>query len=50
MFTGVETLHADGRRFHGIGKLPDVEVEPEALDFAKGRDRVLEAAIETLGR
>jgi len=48
VYTGMEVLHTNGSQFHGIGILPDVVVEPQAQDFADGRDRALEVAIQTL--
>lgn len=47
-FTGMEVLYPDGSTFHGVGIVPDVEVEPTAADYAAGRDVELEAAIEVL--
>jgi hypothetical protein len=47
-FTGMEVRHTDGRRFHGIGHVPDVVAEPTAEDLRSGKDTVLEAAIAAI--
>jgi C-terminal processing protease CtpA/Prc len=47
-FTGMEVRHTDGRRFHGIGHIPDVPVEPTLEDLRANKDTVLEAGIATL--
>lgn len=39
---------ADGNEFIGIGIQPDIIVEEDAGDFLKGRDNVIEKAIEIL--
>ncbi|MBK8257198.1 MAG: peptidase S41 [Polyangiaceae bacterium] len=46
-FTGMEVLHSDAQKsvFHGVGIVPDVEVELSPLDFAAGDDPELNAAI-----
>ncbi|MEO0899256.1 MAG: S41 family peptidase [Bacteroidota bacterium] len=38
--------YPDGRIFVGVGIQPDIRVEPTLEDFMKGRDTILEAAIE----
>ncbi len=40
--------YPDGREFVGIGVIPDIEIEPTPQDIAKGRDAVLEKALEVL--
>jgi C-terminal processing protease CtpA/Prc len=47
-FTGMEVRTPDGSQFHGIGVMPDVTVQYTAADFAAGRDRDLEVAIQVL--
>jgi len=47
-FTGMEVLHVDGSTFHGIGIVPNSEVQPKASDFRDGIDRDLQKAIELL--
>jgi len=47
-FTGMEVRTPDGNQFHGIGIAPDVTVQYTAADFAAGRDRDLEVAIQVL--
>lgn len=49
-FTGMEVLHVDGSTFHGIGIVPNSEVQPKASDFREGIDRDLQKAIEILSR
>lgn len=48
MFTGMGILTPDGDPFHGIGIVPDVEVVPDAVLLAAGRDPELEAALDVL--
>src|SRR5262249_34476693 len=47
-FTGMEVRNPDGSQFQGIGIVPDVPVQYTAADFAAGRDRDLEVAIQVL--
>jgi C-terminal processing protease CtpA/Prc len=47
-FTGMEVLNPDGSRFHGVGIVPQLEVEPTAADLAEGRDAELLRAIQFL--
>lgn len=47
-FTGMEILNPDRSRFHGVGIVSDVVVEPTAADLRDGTDPVLEAGIEVL--
>jgi len=47
-FTGMEVLHVDRSRFHGIGIVPHVEVRPRAIDYRDGFDRTLVAAVADL--
>ena len=44
----MEVRTPDGSQFHGIGVVPDVTVQYTAADFAAGRDRDLEVAIQVL--
>ncbi|HYH97083.1 S41 family peptidase, partial [Hyalangium sp.] len=48
MYTGMEVLYPDRSPFHGIGIVPEVEVNPTVEDFAAGRDPELLKAIELL--
>jgi hypothetical protein len=48
MFTGMVVRHADGTRFHAVGHVPDVQVEPSIEDLAAGRDTVLLRALSEL--
>ncbi|WP_224247399.1 S41 family peptidase [Hyalangium gracile] len=48
VFTGMEVLFPDRSPLHGVGIVPDVEVQPTAEDFAAGRDPELLKAIELL--
>jgi hypothetical protein len=50
VFTGMRVLHADRSRFHGVGIVPHVAVEPSAADLASGFDRTLETAARELRR
>ena len=47
-FTGMEVLHADGSRFHGLGIVPESEVALTANDFSGDKDPELSRAIEVL--
>lgn len=47
-FTGMEILHIDHSRFHGIGMLPKVTVKPIPSDYAERFDRDLQAAVKVL--
>ena len=47
-FTGMAVTFPDGSRFHGVGIVPDVEVQPTAADYASRRDAELLAAIQIL--
>jgi C-terminal processing protease CtpA/Prc len=49
-FSGMRVLKPDGSPLHGIGILPTVPVSPTRSAFAEGRDRLLEEAIDTIGR
>jgi carboxyl-terminal processing protease len=40
--------YPDGRKFVGIGIIPDIEVEPTIEDYIKGEDKILEKAIQIL--
>lgn len=49
IFTGMKVTHHDGTtRYHAIGTVPDVAVEPTLAGFRSGRDEVLEAALKLL--
>lgn len=39
---------ADGTEFIGVGVMPDLLVSPKVTDFTKGKDTVLETALEQL--
>jgi len=41
---------ADGRRIEGAGLKPDLQIETHIEDLLTGRDRMLELAVERLGR
>ena len=47
-FTGMEVLHADGRRLQRIGIQPHLHVEPTIAGIRAGRDEVLERGLEVL--
>jgi C-terminal processing protease CtpA/Prc len=47
-FTGMVVRHPDGGRFHAIGHVPDVEVEPSIDDLRSGRDTVLLRALREI--
>lgn len=50
-FTGMRLRNPDGSEFHGIGVVPDIEVQPTAAQFAAGEDPELQAAVDLiLGR
>lgn len=49
-FTGMLVRHTDGSRFHAIGHIPDVAVEPTIEDLRGGRDTVLRKALTELNR
>jgi C-terminal processing protease CtpA/Prc len=49
-FTGHDVHHADGRVVQGIGLVPDVRVQPTIAGIRKGRDEVLERAMNYLER
>ncbi|QES89090.1 S41 family peptidase [Rhizosphaericola mali] len=40
--------YPDGREFVGVGVIPDIEVKPTVDDFIKGKDPVLERALQYL--
>ncbi|WP_226469719.1 S41 family peptidase [Luteimonas panaciterrae] len=49
IFTGMKVTHHDGTtRYHAIGTMPDVAVEPTLAGIRAGRDEVLEAALKLL--
>ncbi|HMY21932.1 MAG TPA: S41 family peptidase, partial [Polyangium sp.] len=49
-FTGMDVRHADAQKsvFHGVGIVPDIEVELTAAAFRDGIDPELEAAVTHL--
>jgi C-terminal processing protease CtpA/Prc len=49
-FTGQGVSHADGRQLQRVGLQPDVEVRPTLAGIRAGRDEVLDAAIDYLGK
>jgi C-terminal processing protease CtpA/Prc len=49
-FSGQEVRHADGRRLQRIGLQPIVRAEPTLLGVRRGRDEVLDAALDYLAR
>ena len=49
-FTGVSVRHADGRQLQRIGLVPDIVVKPTIEGIQKGKDEVLEGAIQYLQR
>lgn len=49
LFTGMKVTHHDGTtRYHAIGTVPDIAVEPTLAGIRAGRDEVLEAALKLL--
>jgi len=49
-FTRGRALWPDGSKYHGIGVVPDVRVEPTFHGLRQGRDEVYDAALSTLRR
>jgi Peptidase family S41 len=49
-FTGMFVRHGDGSRFHAIGHIPDIAVEPTIEDLRQKRDTVLLRAVAELNR
>jgi C-terminal processing protease CtpA/Prc len=49
-FTGMRVLDGEGRRFQNLGIEPDVVVERTRQGAREGRDEILDAGIQTLGR
>jgi C-terminal processing protease CtpA/Prc len=47
-WTGMFVRQADKSRFHGVGIIPDILVETTLDDIVRGRDPVLEKALELL--
>lgn len=45
-FTGVGVYYPDGRETQRIGIIPDIEVKPTIKGIQKGKDEVLQRAIE----
>jgi C-terminal processing protease CtpA/Prc len=41
---------AQGHRIEGLGVKPDQQIEVKIADLIAGRDRTLEAAVDSLGR
>ncbi|MFK7927858.1 MAG: S41 family peptidase [Myxococcota bacterium] len=50
MFTGMQILTPERERFHGIGIVPDIVVEPTAAQIAAGVDPELQAALTVFER
>ncbi|OOG57181.1 hypothetical protein B0E48_06855 [Rhodanobacter sp. C03] len=47
IFTGMKVTHHDGvSRYHALGTVPDVAVQPTIAGVRAGRDEVLEAALK----
>lgn len=46
IWTGLFIENYDGTRFHGIGVIPDVEVNPTISGVTEGRDEILDKALE----
>jgi carboxyl-terminal processing protease len=42
--------YPDGRVFVGVGIVPQIEINPTVDDYLKGRDKVVEKAVEVLGK
>ena len=49
-FSGHNVRHADGRQLQRVGITPDIAVEPTVKGLLEGKDEVLDAAIEFLGK
>jgi C-terminal processing protease CtpA/Prc len=49
-FSGQSVWHADGRQLQRLGLQPDVEVRPTLAGIRAGRDEVLDAAVDYLGK
>jgi len=49
-FSGQGVWHADGRQLQRVGLQPDVEVRPTLAGIRAGRDEVLDAAVDYLGK
>jgi hypothetical protein len=47
-FTGHDVRHADGRQLQRVGLVPDVAARPTLEGLRRGRDEVLERAVEVL--
>lgn len=47
-FTGTVVTRPDGSRFHGVGVVPTVRVEPTIRGVRQGRDEVLEGAVAAI--
>ena len=45
-FSGLSTMHADGRQLQRVGLQPDVEVRPTITGIRAGEDEVLDRAIQ----
>lgn len=48
IFTGMKVTNPDGSQFHSIGVIPDIIVEETVEDITRGKDTLLEKAIEIL--
>lgn len=48
MWTGMMVLNYDGSQFHGVGVVPDIEVNQTIKGLSEGRDEILEHAIKYL--
>lgn len=47
-FTGMEILFQDRKPFHGVGIVPDIEVEPTPQELSQGVDQTIVEAIKAL--
>lgn len=47
-FTGMKVLNHDGSRYHGIGVIPDIEVNKTIKGVSEKRDEQMEKALEFL--
>jgi C-terminal processing protease CtpA/Prc len=49
-FTRVRAVWPDGRKYHGVGVVPDVHAEATVAGIRQHRDEVYEEAVATLRR
>ncbi len=48
MISGIGVYYPDGKETHRVGIVPDIEVKPTIKGIKKGRDEVLERAVEII--